>query len=187
MFDWQALTFFHCYLMSSFWGVFQNWWISKTIRKPSLYQTNWSHTEFLRVWKTYTLWIIRFLLQSPLYKIAAAFSTRNSTVLRFLETRMPTKPEQGLELRKKFASMEAQLSGLQKMFCPLSESVNVNKNRVESYTCVSFSDYKPTRPTTSSPGPFPRLGGVPHTSATKPAKRPWERGCPPQTIHSNES
>ena len=94
---------------------------------------------------------------------------------------MQTKPEQGLELRKKFASMEAQLSGLQKMFCPLSESVNVNKNRVESYTCVSFSDYKPTRPTTSSPGPFPRLGGVPHTSATKPAKRPWERGCPPQT------
>ena len=44
----------------------------------------------------------------------------------------------GLELRThntqqtyNFASMQAQLSELQKMFCKLSESLNVNKNRVE--------------------------------------------------------
>ena len=30
-----------------------------------------------------------------------------------------------------FASMQAQLSELQKMFCQFSESVNANKNRVE--------------------------------------------------------
>ena len=45
-----------------------------------------------------------------------------------------------------FASMQAQLSELQKMFCQLSESVNVNKNRVEPYTGVSFSDSKSTHP-----------------------------------------
>ena len=38
--------------------------------------------------------------------------------------------------------MQAQLSELQKMFCQLSESVNVNKNRVEPYTGVSSSDSK---------------------------------------------
>ena len=37
-----------------------------------------------------------------------------------------------------------QLSELQKMFCKLSESVNVNKNRVEPYTGVSSSDSKLT-------------------------------------------
>ena len=45
-----------------------------------------------------------------------------------------------------FASMQAQLSELQKMFCQLSESVNVNKNRVEPYTGVSSSDSKLTKP-----------------------------------------
>ena len=45
-----------------------------------------------------------------------------------------------------FAYMQAQLSELQKMFCQLSESVNVNKNRVEPYTGVSFSDSKSTHP-----------------------------------------
>ena len=45
-----------------------------------------------------------------------------------------------------FASMQAQLSELQKMFCQLSESVNVNKNRVEPYTGVSSSDSKLTNP-----------------------------------------
>ena len=38
--------------------------------------------------------------------------------------------------------MQAQLSELQKMFCQLSESVNVNKNRVEPYTGVSSPDSK---------------------------------------------
>ena len=42
--------------------------------------------------------------------------------------------------------MQAQLSELQKMFCKLRESVNVNKNRVEPYTGVSFSDSKLTNP-----------------------------------------
>ena len=42
--------------------------------------------------------------------------------------------------------MQAQLSELQKMFCKLSESVTVNKNRVEPYTGVSFSDSKLTNP-----------------------------------------
>ena len=42
--------------------------------------------------------------------------------------------------------MQAQLSELQKMFCQLSESVNVNKNRVEPYTGVSSSDSKLTNP-----------------------------------------
>ena len=45
-----------------------------------------------------------------------------------------------------FASMQAQLFELQKMFCQLSESVNVNKNRVEPYTGVSSSDSKLTNP-----------------------------------------
>ena len=45
-----------------------------------------------------------------------------------------------------FASMQAQLSELQKMFCKLSESVNVNKNRVEPYTGMSSSDSKLTNP-----------------------------------------
>ena len=34
------------------------------------------------------------------------------------------------------ALIQAQLSELQKMFCQLSESVNVNQNRVEPYTGV---------------------------------------------------
>ena len=42
--------------------------------------------------------------------------------------------------------MQAQLSELQKMFCQLSKSVNVNKNRVEPYTGVSSSDSKLTNP-----------------------------------------
>ena len=42
--------------------------------------------------------------------------------------------------------MLAQLSELQKMFCQLSESVNVNKNRVEPHTGVSSSDSKLTNP-----------------------------------------
>ena len=45
-----------------------------------------------------------------------------------------------------FASVQAQLPELQKMFCQLSESVNVNKNRVEPYTGVSSSDSKLTNP-----------------------------------------
>ena len=45
-----------------------------------------------------------------------------------------------------FASMQAQLSELQKMFCQLSESVNVNKNRVEPYTGVSSSNSKLANP-----------------------------------------
>ena len=36
------------------------------------------------------------------------------------------------------------ISELQKMFCKLSESVNVNKNKAEPYTGVSFSDSKLT-------------------------------------------
>ena len=47
--------------------------------------------------------------------------------------------------------MEAHFSGLQKMFCQLSESVNVNKNRVEPYTGVSSSDSKLTHPKRSIP------------------------------------
>lgn len=46
-----------------------------------------------------------------------------------------------------FASMQAQLSELQKMFCQFSESVNANKNRVEPYICVSSSDSKQYIPT----------------------------------------
>ena len=42
--------------------------------------------------------------------------------------------------------MQAKLSELQKMFCQLSESVNVNKNIVRPYTGVSFSDSKSTHP-----------------------------------------
>jgi len=42
--------------------------------------------------------------------------------------------------------MQAQLSELQKMFCQLSESMNVNKDRVEPYTGVSFFDSKSTHP-----------------------------------------
>lgn len=38
--------------------------------------------------------------------------------------------------------MQAQLSKLQKMFCQLGKSVNANKNRVEPYICVYFSDSK---------------------------------------------
>jgi len=45
-----------------------------------------------------------------------------------------------------FASMQAQFFELQKMFCQLSESMNVNRNRVEPYTGVSFSDSKSTHP-----------------------------------------
>jgi len=45
-----------------------------------------------------------------------------------------------------FASMQAQLSELQKMLRQLSESMNVNKNRVEPYTGVSFFDSKSTHP-----------------------------------------
>ena len=37
--------------------------------------------------------------------------------------------------------MEAQQSELQKMFCKVSEAVNVNK-QVQKYTCVSFLDSK---------------------------------------------
>ena len=43
-----------------------------------------------------------------------------------------------------FAFMQAQLSELQNMSFQLSESVNVNKNRVEPYIGVSFSDSKLT-------------------------------------------
>ena len=35
-----------------------------------------------------------------------------------------------------FASIQAQLSELQKVLCQLSESVNVDKNRVEPHTGV---------------------------------------------------
>ena len=38
--------------------------------------------------------------------------------------------------------MQAQLSELRKMFCKISETVNVNKSRVEHYTSVSFPDSK---------------------------------------------
>ena len=38
--------------------------------------------------------------------------------------------------------MQAQLSELKKMFCKLSETINVNKSRVEHYTGVSFPDSK---------------------------------------------
>ena len=47
--------------------------------------------------------------------------------------------------------MEPQLSGLQKMFCQLSKSVNVNKRRFEPYTGVPFSDSKLTHPKQSIP------------------------------------
>ena len=36
------------------------------------------------------------------------------------------------------ASMQVQLSELQEMFCKISKVVNVNKERVETYTGVSF-------------------------------------------------
>ena len=39
-----------------------------------------------------------------------------------------------------FASMQAQLSELQKMFCQMSETMNVNKSRVEQYSMVCFTD-----------------------------------------------
>ena len=39
-----------------------------------------------------------------------------------------------------FANMQAQLSELQKMFCKMSETMNVNKNRVEQYSMVCFTD-----------------------------------------------
>ena len=45
-----------------------------------------------------------------------------------------------------FASMQVQLSVLQKMFCKLRESLNVNKDRIEPYIGVSFSDSKLTNP-----------------------------------------
>ena len=38
--------------------------------------------------------------------------------------------------------MQAQLSELQKMFCKMSENINVNKDRVEQYSMVCFSDSK---------------------------------------------
>ena len=38
--------------------------------------------------------------------------------------------------------MQAQLSELKKMFCKISETVNVNKSRVEHFTGVSFPDLK---------------------------------------------
>ena len=38
------------------------------------------------------------------------------------------------------ASMQAQLSELQKMFCKMSETMSVNKDRVEQYSMVCFSD-----------------------------------------------
>ena len=38
--------------------------------------------------------------------------------------------------------MQAQLPELKKMFCKISETVNVNKSRVEHYTGVSFPDSK---------------------------------------------
>ena len=40
------------------------------------------------------------------------------------------------------ASMQDQLSELKRMFCKISETVNVNKSRVEHYTGVSFPDSK---------------------------------------------
>ena len=40
------------------------------------------------------------------------------------------------------ASMQAQLSELQKMFCKMSENMNVNKDRVEQYSMVCFPDSK---------------------------------------------
>ena len=49
-----------------------------------------------------------------------------------------------------FAFMQAQLFELQEMFCQLSRSVNVNKNRVEPYTkdlafqLLEFLIHKPT-------------------------------------------
>ena len=36
--------------------------------------------------------------------------------------------------------MQAQLSELQKMFCKMSETMSVNKDRVEQYSMVCFSD-----------------------------------------------
>ena len=45
-----------------------------------------------------------------------------------------------------FASVQAQLSELQKMFCQLSEPVNVNKSKVEPYTGLSSSGSKLTNP-----------------------------------------
>ena len=36
--------------------------------------------------------------------------------------------------------MQAQLSELQKMFCKMSETMSENKDRVEQYSMVCFSD-----------------------------------------------
>lgn len=54
------------------------------------------------------------------------------------------RPQKTYDVRQtyNFASVQAQLSELQKMFCQFSESVNENENRVDPYICVSFSDSK---------------------------------------------
>ena len=56
------------------------------------------------------------------------------------------KRPQNVQQTCNFTSMQAKLSEVQKMFCQLSESVNVNKNIVRPYTGVSFSDCKSTHP-----------------------------------------
>lgn len=75
---------------------------------------------------------------------------RNSTVPRFPETGLPTKPDQclGLELRKRTRFNKPVISLLSRLSYPsykknvlsTNESVTVNKKRNEPYAGVAFSD-----------------------------------------------
>ena len=74
-------------------------------------------------------------------------ASRNQAVIKARPRPRPrTEKTHNIQQTCNFASTQAQLSELQKMFCKLSESVSVNKNRVEPYTGVSFSDSKLINP-----------------------------------------
>ena len=70
------------------------------------------------------------LLQN-LYPKQHSFQASRNQAANKARPRPRTEKTHNTQQTYNFASMQAQLSELQKMFCKLSESVNVNENRVD--------------------------------------------------------